>query len=180
MHAVGPDIGTPALLFAAALEPDLFESIVCGGGAASVDAAGPALQDLINSPQGYFDQIEGGQFVLNLIKSGTTHSIPEDVLQDYRMAAAGLRWETQVNFVRAYKSELPELKKSLKEIQTPVLLIGGANDPIVPPANGRLLADHLPHNSYLLLDSGHFAWEEKPDDYGGSVRQWVSEGFRRV
>src|SRR5216684_981921 len=31
LHAVGPDVATPALLFAAAQKPTLFESLVVGG-----------------------------------------------------------------------------------------------------------------------------------------------------
>jgi len=47
MHAVGPDVGTPALLFAAAKKAELFESIVAGSGATSPDLAGKGLKDLI-------------------------------------------------------------------------------------------------------------------------------------
>src|SRR5271168_870290 len=35
-HAVGPDIGTSTLLFAAAKHPDLFRSVVVGNGTAAV------------------------------------------------------------------------------------------------------------------------------------------------
>ncbi len=40
LHAVGPDIGTSALLFAAAQKPTLFESLVVGSGAASMELTG--------------------------------------------------------------------------------------------------------------------------------------------
>src|SRR5262249_33125829 len=29
-------------------------------------------------------------------------------------------------------------------------------------ANGQLLADHLPHNRYALLEGGHLIWEDAP------------------
>ena len=32
-HAIAPDVGTPAILFAAAKQPDLFESLVVGSAA---------------------------------------------------------------------------------------------------------------------------------------------------
>jgi hypothetical protein len=59
MHAVGPDVGTLALLFAAAKKPELFESIVAGSGATSPDLAGKGLKDLIFSPSGAFVSAEG-------------------------------------------------------------------------------------------------------------------------
>jgi pimeloyl-ACP methyl ester carboxylesterase len=47
MHAVGPDVGTLALLFAAVREPALFVSIIVGSGATSTELAGSGLKDLI-------------------------------------------------------------------------------------------------------------------------------------
>ena len=50
-HAVGPDVGTGALLFAAARHPEAFRSLVVGAGAATfplhVDGA---LKDFIDAP----------------------------------------------------------------------------------------------------------------------------------
>jgi len=43
LHAVGPDVGTSALLFAAARKPALFESVVAGGGGTSPELAGAGL-----------------------------------------------------------------------------------------------------------------------------------------
>jgi pimeloyl-ACP methyl ester carboxylesterase len=40
VHAVGPDVGTPALLFAAARNPGLFVSLVVGSGATDPELAG--------------------------------------------------------------------------------------------------------------------------------------------
>ena len=44
LHGVGPDVGTPAFLFAAAGHPELFESLVLGGGATRVDLAAGRLE----------------------------------------------------------------------------------------------------------------------------------------
>ena len=35
VHAVGPDVGTPSLLFAALARPQLFRSLIVGAGAAT-------------------------------------------------------------------------------------------------------------------------------------------------
>lgn len=60
MHAIGPDVGTLALLFAAARNPALFESLVVGSGATSPDLAASGLKDLIASPAGAFAEVDGG------------------------------------------------------------------------------------------------------------------------
>src|SRR5215471_4754625 len=69
-------------------------------------------------------------------------------------SSVGRRFEDAANFVRAYPRDLPRLRPLLPNIETPVLIIAGKNDPIVPPPNGQLLADHLPHNRYTLLEGG--------------------------
>jgi pimeloyl-ACP methyl ester carboxylesterase len=46
-HAIAPDVGTPAILFTASKQPELFESLVIGGGAMRPDYADCALKDLI-------------------------------------------------------------------------------------------------------------------------------------
>src|SRR6266705_3697150 len=58
-HIVAPDVGTLASLFAASKRPDLFESLVIGGGAVRVDLAAGRLKSIINSPPGSFATIDG-------------------------------------------------------------------------------------------------------------------------
>ena len=82
----------------------------------------------------------------------------------------GRRFEDAANFVRAYPRDLPRLRQLLSNIKTPVLIIAGKNDPIVPPPNGQLLADHLPHNRYALLEGGHLIWEDAPEEYASQDR----------
>jgi len=50
-HAVGPDIGTSTLLFAAAKHPSLLRSIVLGNGTAAVPIqVGGVLNDIVGAP----------------------------------------------------------------------------------------------------------------------------------
>jgi pimeloyl-ACP methyl ester carboxylesterase len=180
MHAVGPDVGTSALLFAAAQKPELFESIVCGAGATSVDLAGPLLRDLILSPPGHFSSIEGGAFVVELIRGATAKVIPDAVIEDYRASSAGDRFENATAYVRAYQSDLPALAPLLTGIKTPVLVLAGKNDPVVPPPNGELLVKSLPHCRQALLDAGHFAWEDQAGVYANELVSWIQGGYRAV
>lgn len=178
MHAVGPDVGTLALLSAAARAPELFESIVGGSGATSVDLAAGTLRDIIHAPAGAFDQQEGSEIALQFITQSAAVAIPGPVLEDYRRASAGRRFADATAFVRSYPTELPRLQKLLPNIKTPVLVIAGEHDPIVPPANGQLLADHLPHCQYILLDGGHLIWEDQAAAYAEHLAAWLGGGYR--
>ena len=62
----------------------------------------------------------------------------------------------------------------------PALVMTGRNDPIVPVANGQLLAEKLPHNRYVVLDAGHRAWKEAASQYTNEVGSWLDGGYRLV
>ena len=110
MHAVGPDVGTLALLFAAVRSPGLFESIVVGSGAASPELAAGGLKDLIAAPAGAFDNLEGGDVAVQFITQSAAIPTPDAVLEDYRLSSAGRRFADAAKFVQAYPRDLPRLK----------------------------------------------------------------------
>jgi pimeloyl-ACP methyl ester carboxylesterase len=154
LHGVGPDVGAPAFLFAALDNPGLFESLAVGGAATRVDLAGDRLKSLIDSPEGAFASIDGANAVSEYL-ANAARTTPAAIIEDFRAASAGPRFESSVRYVRAYKSDLPLLEKQLGQIQTPVLVVAGKNDPIVPPPNNHLLAERLPHNRLSLLEAEH-------------------------
>ncbi len=179
-HGVGPDIGALAMLFAAADRPDLFESLIVGSGATSVDLAAGGLVDLINSPRGAFAESEGGDLALGFVTRALAKPAPPTVLEDYRLSSAGGRFEHAANFVRAYPTELPLLKELLPKIETPVLVLAGRQDPLVPPPNGQLLVDHLPHSRQVLLEGGHLIWEDAAAEYSAEILAWIGGGYRAL
>jgi len=180
LHAVGPDVGTSALLFAAAQKPTLFESLVVGSGAASVELTGGALKDLVASPPGAFAKADGGEIATGFVSSAAARPTPAAVLEDYRLSAAGSRFEAQVSYVRAYANDLPRLKDLLPNIRTPVLILAGKTDPIVPPANGQFLKDRLPRSQYTLLDAGHLVWEDADVEYSDRLAAWLGGAYRSI
>ncbi len=179
LHAVAPDVGTPAFLFAAAEHPELFESLVLGGGATRVDLAGGRLRDLIASPQGAFASVDGAELVADYLTQARDNT-PPAVVEDFRAASAGRRFEDAVQFVRGYIADLPQLEPMLARIQTPILVLAGRDDPIVPPANNELLADRLPHSRLALLHAGHRTWAEASEAYAGQIMAWLGGGYREV
>jgi pimeloyl-ACP methyl ester carboxylesterase len=79
--------------------------------------------------------------------------------------------------VRAYPAELPVLAELLAEIETPVQIIAGAHDPVVPPVNAEFLHERLPHSQLDILDTGHFTWEDAADEYAALVTSWWGGGY---
>jgi pimeloyl-ACP methyl ester carboxylesterase len=180
MHAVGSDVGTLALLFAAVRSPGLFESIVVGSGATSTELAAGGLKDIIEAPAGAFDNVEGGEVAVQFVTQSAALSTPVAVLEDYRLSSVGCRFASAAEYVPAYPRDLPRLKALLPDIATPVLVLAGREDPIVPPSNGKLLADHLPHCRHKLLEGGHLIWEDAAGPYAANLVEWVRGGYRAV
>jgi pimeloyl-ACP methyl ester carboxylesterase len=178
MHGVGPDVGTPAMLFASAERPDLFESLIVGSGATRVDLASGSLVDLIASPAGAFSDFEGGELAIGFVSQSAKKPVPPSVMEDYWHSSAAGRFEQATNFVRAYPGELPLLGGLLPTIEAPVLVLAGLRDPLVPPANGQLLVDKIPRCREVLLDGGHLIWEDAATAYGLEIRNWIEGAYK--
>ena len=69
-----------------------------------------------------------------------------------------------MRYVRRYPEELPVLADLLPQITTPVTIINGRHDRVVPIANAQFLDERLPHSRLAIIDAGHFVWEEAPGD----------------
>jgi pimeloyl-ACP methyl ester carboxylesterase len=177
-HAISPDVGTPAVLFAASKQQDLFESLVIGGAAMQPDLAGGVLKDLIYSPTGSL--AEAGADAVKPYLEHAAQLTPAAIIEDFRAASAGRRFEEATQFVRGYIQDSPKLDLQLYNIKTPVLIIAGKNDPIVPPINGQFLADRLTNSRYMLLEAEHRYWEEAADKYIETLVSWFGGDYRTL
>jgi pimeloyl-ACP methyl ester carboxylesterase len=79
--------------------------------------------------------------------------------------------------VRTFPADLPVLRELLPGIRTPVLIIAGQQDPIVPPINAEFLHERLPLSKLAVLDAGHYTWEDAADEYVALVTNWWSGGY---
>ena len=57
----------------------------------------------------------------------------------------------------------------LPQIATPVTIINGRHDRFVPVANAEFLDERLPTSRVVLIDAGHFVWEEAPTEYASII-----------
>jgi pimeloyl-ACP methyl ester carboxylesterase len=177
-HVVAPDVGTPAVLFAASKQPELFESLVIGGGAMHTDLAEGALKDLIFSPTGYLSEI-GADGVKPYLEQAALLT-PGAIIEDFRAASSGHRLDEATQYVRGYIQDSPKLEPLISGIKTPTLIIAGKNDKIVPPANGQFLADRLPNNRYILLDAEHRVWEEASKEFNETIVSWFDKEYQSI
>jgi pimeloyl-ACP methyl ester carboxylesterase len=180
VHFVAPDVGTSAALWAAASKPSLVRSLAIGGGGMAVPLqVGGALKDIIEAPdmEGY-RQIDSKDILGPTYDAMPGGSPPPDVRDDYLESYAGDRFVESARYVRSYPAELPNLVEKLPGIETPVEIVCGRDDPIVPMANQEFLHERLPNSRMDPLPAGHFAWEEVPDLYGDVLIRWLSAGYR--
>jgi pimeloyl-ACP methyl ester carboxylesterase len=179
IHAVGPDVGTSAFLFAANAYPNLFESLVVGMGATDVALAAGNLKDIIAAPSTQpFEGVTGEDFASAAVDRMMKAKPDPQILDDYRASSSGRRFIEAMAYVRAYSSDLSELRGVLPGIRTPVLSIWGALDPIVPPANSDVLNKALPRTRSIVLNGSHFVWEDCGDEYAAAILDWIRGGYR--
>jgi pimeloyl-ACP methyl ester carboxylesterase len=174
-HVVGPDVGTGAVLFAAAEDVDRFPSAVVGSGGASfpLEVTG-ALKEIIEAPDlSGFQAIDGRDIVAGALKAVERHTLPEAIREDYLTSYAGERFVESAPYVRRYPSDLPVLAERLGDISTPVQIIAGRHDSLVPPSNAEFLHARLPDSKLDILETDHFTWEDGADDYLELTRSWI-------
>src|SRR5499427_1844779 len=169
-HIVGPDVGTSAALFAAAAHPERIASVVVGTGGAAVPLQlGEPLRSWVLDPDlDKYRRMDPRAIVgaaVNTIAGG----IPDDIRADYLACYDGDRFVESMRYVRCYPEELPVLAGLLPRITVPVTIINGRHDRVVPLANAEFLHQRLPTSRLVLIDAGHFVWEEQPAKYAAAV-----------
>jgi pimeloyl-ACP methyl ester carboxylesterase len=169
-HIVAPDVGTSAALFAAAAHPERMASVITGSGGAAVPLElGEPLRSRVLDPDldkwRRTDPSETVNTALDTIAGG----IPDEIRADYLASYQGDRYVESMRYVRRYPEELPVLAELLPQITTPVTIINGRHDRVVPIANAEFLDQRLPNSHVVLIDAGHFVWEEASTQYASTI-----------
>ena len=181
-HVVGPDVGTAASLFAAALHPGRFRSLVVGTGATAVPLqVGDPLKEWVEAPDlEPYRRIDGRQVVTAAMGTLERYQPTEAAREDYLRSYEGERFAESIRYVQTYPTELPVLRDLLPTIRTPVQIIAGRRDRVVPQANADFLHERLPLSRLALLDTGHWAWEDAAAEYAALVGAWWDGGYAAV
>jgi pimeloyl-ACP methyl ester carboxylesterase len=182
VHFVAPDVGTSAALWAAVNEPPLVRSLAIGGGGMAVPLqVGGSLKEIIEAPDmDDYRRIDSREILGPLYDAMPGGAPPLEVRDDYLESYSGDRFVESARYVRTYPTELPKLAERLPGIETPVQIVCGRDDPLVPTSNQEFLHSRLPHSRMNLLPAGHFAWEEVPDLYGEILTNWMTSGYRET
>jgi pimeloyl-ACP methyl ester carboxylesterase len=180
-HVIAPDVGTPAVLFAAANHPGVFRSFVIGSGATDHTDIGGILDELVNAPSlEPYKNLTGEEFVRGATDNMKKYKLPGYALEDYLASYAGPRFFESVEFVRDYPRSLPRLAKRLPEINVPCQITVGRHDPFVPVSNAEGLHKGLPKSKLNVLDCGHFAWEDAASEYGKLACDFIQGGYAQL
>jgi pimeloyl-ACP methyl ester carboxylesterase len=174
-HIVGPDVGTAATLFAAATHPQRIASVIVGtGGAAVPIQLGEPLRSWVLDPDlDKYRRMDPRVFV-NAAVDTIAGGVPDNIRADYLASYDGDRFVESMRYVRTYPEQLPALAELLPGIATPVTIINGRHDRVVPPTNAEVLAERLPSSRLMIIDAGHFVWEEAPAEYASIVLDSIS------
>jgi pimeloyl-ACP methyl ester carboxylesterase len=178
-HIVGPDVGTSAALFAAAAHPERIASVTVGSGGAAVPIQlGEPLASWVLDPD--LDKYRGmdPRAIVGAALDTIVGGIPDDIRADYLACYDGDRFAESMRYVRRYPQELPVLAGLLPQITVPVTIINGSHDPVVPLPNAEFLDQRLPTSRLVIIDAGHFAWEEAPAKYASTIVDSVTASTR--
>jgi pimeloyl-ACP methyl ester carboxylesterase len=174
-YVVAPDVGTAAALFAADAEPEQIAGAVVGTGGAAVPLQlGEPLASWVLDPD--LDRYRGmdPHIFVNTAADTIAGGIPDEIRTDYLTCYEGDRFVESMRYVRRYPQELPVLARRLPHITTPVTIINGRNDRVVPVANAEFLDQRLPNSRLLIINAGHFVWEEAPAKYASVILDSVT------
>jgi len=87
----------------------------------------------------------------------------------------GIR-EIQLDVMYDYRNNVtlyPEFQRFFRERKPPAILVWGKNDKIFPPEGAYPYRADLPDLEFHLFDTGHFALEDKLDEIGALIRDFL-------
>jgi len=169
-HVVAPDVGTSAALFAAWAHPERIATAIVGTGGVAVPLQlGEPLASWVLDPDLDKYRRMDARAIVGVAIDTIAGGVPDDIRADYLDCYDGDRFVESMRYVRRYPEELPELADLLPRIATPVRIINGRHDRVVPLANAEFLDERLPNSRVSIIDAGHFVWEEAPAEYASIV-----------
>jgi len=178
VHAVGLDVGSPSVLFAALARPELFRSLIVGAGASTYPlVVEGALKSMIEAE--VLPPLSAVEVIGRFLGSIRGYAVPPFVRDDYLASYEGDRLTRSAALVRAYPKDLAALASRLASLEVPVTIVVGRNDPYGLARDAAVLRERLPHARLDVLEAGHCVWEERAPEFASIVIQWVGGGFRR-
>ena len=176
-YVVAPDVGTSAALFAAAARPDRIAGVIVGTGGAAVplQLGEPLRSWVLDADLDKYRRMDP-RVIVGAAVDTIAGGVPDEIRADYLACYDGDRFVESMRYVRRYPEELPALADLLPTIVTPVTIINGRHDRVVPLANAEFLDERLPNSRLAVVDAGHFVWEEAPAEYASIILDTITGG----
>lgn len=73
----------------------------------------------------------------------------------------------------------PEFQRFFREYSPPAILVWGKNDKVFPAEGAHAYREDLPDVEFHLFDTGHFALEDKLDEIGPLIRDFLDRKVAR-
>ncbi len=178
-HVIGISLGGFTALHFALRRPDQLDRLTLvstsAGGRANVPAS-PEILALLTPASGMeigeraiytYSRIMAPEFV-------AAH--PEEL--ERIAATARYRPQSPAAYMRQLRAALThDVADDLGRITAPTLVIHGALDPLIPPANGEYLAAHIPGARHIVYpNTGHIPIIERASDFNRDVLAFLDEG----
>lgn len=88
--------------------------------------------------------------------------------------------QLNIGSILTYFRDMPDIDISarLPAIGVPTLVETGSRDPIVPPAQARLIASRVPHSELVEIEgAGHLPFFECPGDHQHALQAWLGRHY---
>jgi pimeloyl-ACP methyl ester carboxylesterase len=117
--------------------------------------------------------LRGGVFKQELM----TEALLNDYLKPYHddpgARTALLKCVRELNLRPSLENEI---QPNLGKIQVPTLIVWGDGDPYVPLDFAKKLKDDIPNSElYVVLRSGHYVQEERPEDLRAALKEFIDK-----
>jgi pimeloyl-ACP methyl ester carboxylesterase len=132
------------------------------------EAAREALRPLLSSEVTRFQYVDGVRDI--------TRIDPANWIQDQALLDRPGNADIQLDLFYDYRTNValyPEFQAYFRAHQPPTLIVWGANDTIFPAAGAMAFGRDLSKVELHLLDSGHFALEDKGDEIVKLMRDFL-------
>jgi 3-oxoadipate enol-lactonase len=95
-------------------------------------------------------------------------------VETMRRMIEGISPEGYVNCCMALRDA--DLRERLSEVRGETLIISGAQDPVSPPTDGKLLASGIPGARYCELNASHLSNVEAPEEFTRETLRFLTGG----
>jgi pimeloyl-ACP methyl ester carboxylesterase len=161
------------------VSPERFRSLVIGScGATYPMPLGGLLKECIEAPDlDTYRRADPRRIIAETLSGIERQDLWEFIREDYLSSYDGDRFVESIRYLRSFPTELPVLCDLLPTIATPVQIIAGAHDVLVPPVNAEFVDARLPNSKLDIVDASHFTWEDAADEYAALTIGWWDGGY---